>query len=79
MTRIASLCDAQTHLATLADTAVAGETIVIASNGVPQARTVVPASYRTHRELANAMRIRRVSAGYDPQKPAVVRSFEGCH
>jgi prevent-host-death family protein len=38
MTRIVSLYDAKTHLSGLVDRAAAGEEIVIAKNGIPQAR-----------------------------------------
>lgn len=77
MTRFVSLYDAKTHLSGLVDRAAAGEEIVIAKNGVPQAR-LVPIAFRGElRKPANAMRIRRIAADFDAPDPAIERLFAG--
>jgi len=77
MTPIVSLYDAKTHLSGLVDRAAAGEEIVIAKNGVPQAR-LVPIAFRgERRKPANAMRVRRIAADFDAPDPAIERLFEG--
>ncbi len=77
MTRIVSLYDAKTHLSALVAQAAAGEEIVIAKNGVPQAR-LVPVAFRGQpRKPANAMQISRIADDFDSPDAAVVRLFEG--
>ncbi len=66
-----TLCEAKTHLSGLVDRAAAGEEIVIAKNGVPQARLVPLAHRGEHRTPANAMRIRRIAADFDAPDPAI--------
>ncbi|MBV8703431.1 MAG: type II toxin-antitoxin system prevent-host-death family antitoxin, partial [Acetobacteraceae bacterium] len=55
MSQFVSLYEAKTRLSGLVDRAAAGEEIVIAKNGVPQAR-LVPIAFRgTARKPANVM------------------------
>lgn len=72
-----TLYEAKTHLSGLVDRAAAGEEIVIAKNGVPQARLVPVASRTTLRKPANAMRVRRIAAGFDSPDPAINALFQG--
>ena len=77
MTRIVSLYDAKTHLSGLVDRAAAGAEIIIAKNGIPQARLVTIAFRGEPRKAANAMRIRRIAADFDASDPAIERMFQG--
>ena len=77
MTRIVSLYDAKTHLSGLVDRAAAGAEIIIAKNGIPQARLVTIAFRGEPRKPANAMRIRRIAADFDASDPAIERMFQG--
>lgn len=72
-----TLYDAKTHLSSLVDRAAAGEEIVIAKNGVPQARLVPLASRGEQRRPARAMRIRRIAADFDAPDPAIAAMFNG--
>lgn len=72
-----TLYQANTHLSGLVDRAAAGEEIVIAKNGVPQARLVPLASRGEARKPANAMRIRRIAADFDAPDPAIEAFFGG--
>ena len=56
------LYEAKTPLSGLVDRAAAGEEIVIAKSGVPQAQLVPLASRGESRKPANAMRIGRIAA-----------------
>lgn len=77
MARFVSLYEAKTQLSGLVDRAAAGEEIVIAKNGVPQAR-LIPIAFRgVARRPANAMRIRHIAANFDARDLAVERLFEG--
>jgi len=77
VSQFVSLYEAKTRLSGLVDRAAAGEEIVIAKNGVPQAR-LVPIAFRgTARKPANAMQIRRIAADFDAPDPAIERLFEG--
>lgn len=77
MTRFVTLYDAKTHLSALVDRAAAGEEIVIAKNGVPQAR-LVPLAFRGRlRKPANAMGIRRIADDFDAPDPLIERWFGG--
>lgn len=70
-----TLYEAKIHLSGLVDRAAAGEEIVIAKNGVPQARLVPLASRGEQRRPANAMRFRRIPADFDA--PAIEALFAG--
>lgn len=72
-----TLYEAKTHLSGLVDRAAAGEEIVIAKNGVPQARLVPLASRAAPRKPANAMRIRRIAADFDAADPTIEALFGG--
>ena len=72
-----TLYEAKTHLSGLVDRAAAGEEIVIAKNGVPQARLVPLASRGGPRKPANAMRVRRIAADFDSPDPAIEALFSG--
>jgi prevent-host-death family protein len=75
MPHFVTLYDAKTHLSNLVDRAAAGEEIVIAKNGVPQARLVPLAAHRERRKPANAMRIRRIAADFDAPDPTIEALF----
>lgn len=66
-----TLYEAKTHLSGLVDRAAAGEEIIIAENGVPQAGLVPLAARGDARKPANAMRIRRIAADFDAPEPAI--------
>ena len=72
-----TLYQAKTHLSGLVDRAAAGEEIVIAKNGVPQAKLVPLVSRGEPRKPANAMRIRRIAADFDAPDPAIEALFGG--
>jgi prevent-host-death family protein len=75
MSHFVTLYEAKTHLSGLVDRAAAGEEIVIAKNGVPQARLVPLASRGERRKPANAMRIRRIAADFNAPDPAIEALF----
>ncbi len=77
MAHFVTLYEAKTHLSGLVDRAAAGEEIVIAKNGVPQARLVPLTSRGEPRKPANAMRIRRIAADFDAPDPAIDALFSG--
>jgi prevent-host-death family protein len=77
MSHFVTLYEAKTHLSGLVDRAAAGEEIVIAKNGVPQARLVPLASRGGRRQPANAMRIRHIAADFDAPDPAIEALFGG--
>jgi len=77
MPHFITLYEAKTHLSGLVDRAAAGEEIVIAKNGVPQARLVPLAARGERRTSANAMRIRRIAADFDAPDPAIASLFGG--
>jgi prevent-host-death family protein len=77
MPAFVSLYEAKTQLSDLVDRAAAGEEIVIAKNGVPQARLVPLASRGVPRKPANAMRITRIAADFDAPDPAIDALFGG--
>jgi prevent-host-death family protein len=77
MSHFVTLYEAKTHLSGLVDRAAAGEEIVIAKNGVPQARLVPLANRGEHRKPANAMRIRRIATDFDAPDPAIEALFGG--
>ena len=72
-----TLYEAKTHLSGLVDRAAAGEEIIIAKNGVPQARLVPLASRGTERKPANALRIRRIADDFDAPDPVIEALFGG--
>jgi prevent-host-death family protein len=75
MPHFVTLYEAKTHLSGLVDRAAAGEEIVIAKNGIPQAR-LVPLTVRGERRApANAMRIRRIAADFDTPDPTIDAMF----
>jgi antitoxin (DNA-binding transcriptional repressor) of toxin-antitoxin stability system len=77
MTRIVSRHNAKTHRSALVAQAASGAEVVIARNGVPQAR-LIPVAFRGQpRQPANAMRISRIAQDIDAPNDAVVRMFEG--
>ena len=75
MPHFVTLYEAKTHLSGLVDRAAAGEEIVIAKNGVPQARLVPLAVRGERRAPANAMRIRRIAADFDAPDHAIEAMF----
>ncbi len=75
MPHFVTLYDAKTHLSGLVDRAAAGEEIVIAKNGVPQARLVPLVTKAGPRKPANAMRIRRIASDFDAPDPAIEALF----
>ena len=77
MPHFITLYEAKTHLSGLVDRAAAGEEIVIAKNGVPQARLVPLAARGERRAPANAMRIPRIAADFDLPDPAIESLFGG--
>jgi prevent-host-death family protein len=77
MSHFVTLYEAKTHLSGLVDRAAAGEEIVIAKNGVPQARLVPLAARGERRAPANAMRIRRIAVDFDAPDPAIEALFGG--
>ena len=75
MADFVTLCEGKAHLSGLVDRAAAGEEIVIAKNGVPQAR-LVPLTFRgERRKPVNAMGIRRIAADFDAPDPTVEALF----
>jgi len=72
-----SLYEAKTHLSGLVDRAAAGEEIIIAKNGIPQARLVPLAMRGEPRKPANAMRIHRIAPDFDAPDPAIAALFGG--
>jgi prevent-host-death family protein len=72
-----TLYEAKTHLSGLVDRAAAGEEIVIAENGVPQARLVPLTARGEPRKRANAMRVSRITADFDAADPAIEALFGG--
>ncbi len=77
MTRIVSLCNAETHLSALVEPAAAGAEIVIARNGATQAR-LAPAGLRGKSgKPANAMQLTRIADDFAAPDAAVVRLSEG--
>jgi prevent-host-death family protein len=77
MPQFVTLHDAKTHLSGLVDRAAAGEEIVIAKHGVPQARLVPLAVRGEARKPVNAMRIRRIAADFDAPYSAIDAPFNG--
>jgi prevent-host-death family protein len=77
MPAFVTLYEAKTHLSRLVDRAAAGEEIVIAKNGVPQARLVPLAARGEPRKPANSMRIRRIAEDFDAPDPAIEALFGG--
>jgi prevent-host-death family protein len=77
MPHFVTLYEAENHLSGLVDRAAAGEEIVIAKNGVPQARLVPLAARGERRAPANAMRIRRIAADFDASGPTIKTLFAG--
>ncbi|HSZ93110.1 MAG TPA: type II toxin-antitoxin system Phd/YefM family antitoxin [Acetobacteraceae bacterium] len=77
MSHFVTLYEAKTHLSGLVDRAAAGEEIIIAKNGIPQARLVPLASHGERRKPANAMRIRHIAADFDALDPAIETVFGG--
>jgi prevent-host-death family protein len=77
MPQFVTLYEAKTHLSSLVDRAAAGEEIVIAKNGVPQARLVPLAVRGEARKPANAMRIRRIAADFDAPDATIEALFNG--
>lgn len=72
-----TLYEAKTHLSGLVDRAAAGEEIVIAKNGVPQARLVPLATRGKPREPANALQIIYVADDFDAPDPTLEALFGG--
>ena len=72
-----TLYEAKTHLSSLVDRAAAGEEIVIAKNGVPQARLVPLAARGQLRKPANALRISFIADDFDAPDPAIEALFGG--
>lgn len=70
-----TLYEAKIHLSNLVDRAAAGEEIIIAKNGVPQARLMPLASRGEARKPANAMRIRHIADDFDAADPAIEALF----
>jgi prevent-host-death family protein len=77
MSHFVTIYEAKTHLSGLVDRAAAGEEIIIAKNGIPQARLVPLASHGERRKPANAMRIRHIAADFDALDPAIETVFGG--
>jgi prevent-host-death family protein len=71
MPHFVTLYEATIHLSGLVDRAAAGEEIVIAKNGIPQARLMPLASRGERRKPANTMRIRRIAADFDAPDPTI--------
>jgi prevent-host-death family protein len=72
-----TLYEAKTHLSSLVDRAAAGEEIVIAKNGTPQAR-LVPLTVRgEQRKPARALRITYIADDFDAPDPAIEALFGG--
>ncbi len=73
-----NLYDAKTNLSQLVDRAAAGEEIVIAKNGVPQARLVPLARHATPREPGGWEGRVQVSDDFDAPLPAdLLAAFNG--
>ena len=77
MSYFVTLYEAKTHLSGLVDRAAAGEEIIIAKNGIPQARLMPLAVRGEPRRPANAMRISRIAADFDTPDPAIEALFGG--
>lgn len=77
MPRFVGRHNARTHPVALVAQAASGEEVVIAKNGVPQARLVPVALRGQPRKPANAMQISRIAEDFDAPDDAVVRLFEG--
>jgi prevent-host-death family protein len=72
-----TLYEAKTHLSSLVDRAAAGEEIVIAKNGIPQARLVPLAARGEPRKPAKALRVTYIADDFDAPDPAIEALFGG--
>ncbi len=74
---IVSLYEAKTHLSALVDKAAAGEEIIIAKNGVPQAKLVPIPQNGKRRVPANIMQVTYIADDFDAVDEEIIRMFEG--
>jgi prevent-host-death family protein len=77
MTWIVSLYNAKTHLSALLEQAAASGEIVIAKDGVPQARLVPLAFHGQPRKSANAVQISHIADDFDAPDAVNVTLLEG--
>jgi prevent-host-death family protein len=77
MSEIFSLYDAKTQLSSLVDRAAGGEEIIIAKNGVPQAKLAPLPSERKPREPAGALNVTYIADDFDAPDPEIERLFYG--
>lgn len=75
---IANLYEAKTNLSQLVDRAAAGEEIIIAKNGIPQARLVPLAAHATPRRPGGWEGRVVIADDFDaPLPPGLVEAFAG--
>lgn len=75
---VTTLCEATANLSELVDRAAAGEEIVIAKNGVPQARLVPLARHPTPRRPGGWEGQVKVADDFDaPLPPDLLAAFNG--
>jgi prevent-host-death family protein len=77
MSEIFSLYDAKTQLSALVDRAAGGEEIIIAKNGVPQAKLVPLPSKREPRRPSGLLNITYIAEDFDAPDPEIERLFYG--
>ena len=77
MPRVIEIAQAMTDFEALVEAAAAGEEIVLADNGVPQARPVPAISASERRNPSGAMQITYIPDDFDETDEAVIRGFEG--
>ncbi len=75
MSKLVSLDEARSRLSGLVDRAAAGEEIVIARDGVPQAKLVPVAAPSHPRQPANAMQVGYIAPDFDTADPDINRLF----
>jgi prevent-host-death family protein len=77
MTRTINFYEAKIHFSALVDAAARGEEIVIAKNGVAEARLVPAAQPTREREPSGLLRIRHIADDFDAPDAEIIRFFEG--
>jgi prevent-host-death family protein len=78
MTKVFNLYEAKNQLSSLVERAAAGEEIIIAKHGKPQARLVpLPAVKKGPRKPSDAMKIKWISPEFDGPLPPELRKAFG--
>jgi len=72
-----NLYEAKTYLSSLVDQAAAGETVIIAKNGVPLAKLVAFAGAKTPRQPAHALGLTYIAPDFDAPDAEIDALFNG--